>query len=630
MNMNKHQIAGFSVIMPTYNQSEFIRRAILSLVRQTYTNWELIIVDDGCTDQTGEIINDYLETYANIVYIRNQTNKGLGYAINQGLVAAKYDCIAYLPSDDFFYVNHLADLKDKLEESEKVILAYTGMKYDLDDTVVHPDKFETLGVREGYSLQLVQTAHRKTEDRWLERSEWVTDNLQLMFWHQLMDKGVFVPTNKVSAYWTNHPGQRHKIISEKYGGGINHYRSFYKVKEPIKIRVSDYKFTDEEEIYKNFRREVQPSTDSLKILLVGELAFNPDRIYALEEAGHQLYGLWIEKPTYCSSTVGQLPFGHVIDIPYDDYQYKIREIKPDIIYGLLNFGAISLAYEVLKSFPEIPFVWHFKESAFHAIREGEWKKLVYLYTHADGKIYINKEVKAWFEQFIPNTGLSYILDGDLPKRDYFSDQFSKRLSESDNEIHTVVPGRIVGITPDCAEALAKHDIHIHVYTENYHDHKMGYLLFLKNKLPKHIHLHSHCKPGDWVREFSRYDAGWLHCFDSNNRGDVLNANWNDLNIPARLTTLAMAGLPMIQKNNTGHLVAMQTIARDKNVGVFFNNMHDLCCQLNDREYMKTLRGNMLKHRFEFSFDYHVPGLIAFFRDVMEAKKQSEIENNRLI
>lgn len=621
MNMEKHEIDGFSVIMPTYNQSEYIRRAILSLLRQSYGQWELIIVDDGCTDDTKENIEDYLEKYSNIVYLRNKENKGMGYTINQGLAVAKYNYIAYLPSDDFFYVNHLIDLKEIFEQSSDVVLVYSGMKYDLDDTAAsHPLKYETLGLREGYSLQLVQTAHRKTNDKWLERQEWVTDNLYRMFWQKLMDKGAFVPTGSISALWTDHPNQRHKIISEKYGGGVNHYRSFYKVNDPIKIQVSDYKFTDEEEIYKNFRRKIIPSKDSLKILVVGELAFNPDRIYALEEAGHQLYGLWIEKPTYCSTTVGHLPFGNVIDIPYEDYKNKIKEIKPDIIYGLLNFGAISLAYEVRKNFPEIPFVWHFKESAFHAIREGKWKELVYLYSHADGNIFINEEVKSWFEQFIPKMGLTYILDGDLPKKDYFKNDFSRLISESDHEIHTVVPGRIVGITPEHVQVLSQQNIHIHVYTENYHDHKMGYLYHLKNRAPRHIHLHPHCIPENWVKEFSKYDAGWLHCFDSHNNGNVLNANWNDLNIPARLTTLAMAGLPMIQKNNSEHLVAMQNIVRQKNVGVFFKDMNDLCYQLKDRHYMSVLRENMMKQRYEFSFDYYVPELISFFKEIVEYNK----------
>lgn len=164
--MNKeYHVDGFSIIMPTYNQSEFIRRAILSVIEQTYASWELIIVDDGCTDGTEENVKDYLETYNNIAYIRNQTNKGMGHAINQGLAVARYSYIAYLPSDDFYYVNHLQDLKERFEESGDIVLVYSGMRYDLNDTVVYSSDYQTLGVREGYSLQLAQTAHRKTEDR---------------------------------------------------------------------------------------------------------------------------------------------------------------------------------------------------------------------------------------------------------------------------------------------------------------------------------------------------------------------------------------------------------------------------------------------------------------------------------
>ena len=127
--MNNEYLAdGFSIIMPTYNQSEFIRRAILSVVEQTYASWELIIVDDGCTDGTQENVKDYLEAYTNIVYIRNQVNKGTGHAINQGLEVARYSYIAYLPSDDFFYINHLRDLKEHFDESEDIVLVYSGMR----------------------------------------------------------------------------------------------------------------------------------------------------------------------------------------------------------------------------------------------------------------------------------------------------------------------------------------------------------------------------------------------------------------------------------------------------------------------------------------------------------------------
>jgi hypothetical protein len=72
---------------------------------------------------------------------------------------------------------------------------------------------------------------------------------------------------------------------------------------------------DEIDIYKSFRKKYPQDKNSLKILLVGELAYNAERIYALEEAGHQLYGLWMTRPTYTLNTVGYLPFGNVEDIP---------------------------------------------------------------------------------------------------------------------------------------------------------------------------------------------------------------------------------------------------------------------------------------------------------------------------
>lgn len=85
---------GFSVIMPTYNQSSFIRRAIFSLQKQTYEEWELIIINDGSTDETEFFIADFLDS-PKITYIKNEENMGLSYAINQGLDVAKYEfCIS--------------------------------------------------------------------------------------------------------------------------------------------------------------------------------------------------------------------------------------------------------------------------------------------------------------------------------------------------------------------------------------------------------------------------------------------------------------------------------------------------------------------------------------------------------
>ena len=612
----------FSVIMPTYNQATFIRRAIRSLMNQAWSHWELVIINDGCTDDTEEYIRDFL-TDPRISYLKNAENKGLGYAINQGIDNARNDYIAYLPSDDCYYENHLELLKNEFEKSEEVVLVYATAGSEIKDSISYDVKPTTNGLFNNYSLQLVQTAHKKTTDRWTTRQEWVTDDLFDLFWHKLTNKGKFASIKEETCYWTSHPHQHHRLVSENFGGGLNIYRQYYQVKEPIKLKVSQEKFIDEERLYKDFQslKPSSPAEKPLKILIAGELAYNPERILALEEQGHQLYGLWMNRPTFSFSTVGPLPFGNVTDIPYSHWEEKIREIQPDIIYATLNFGAIPLAYEVLKKKPEIPFIWHFKEGPSLCLKNGMWEQLIELYHQADGKIYLNPEIKCWYEQFIPHTGLSFIMDGDLPKINSFTDDFSERLSEQDGEVHTVIPGRIVGVTLNDIEILAHNRIHIHSYVEN--------ILMSKDSFNKealkiakgYFHLHPNCPSDRWVKEFSKYDAGWLHCFDSQNNGKIAYAGWDDLNMPARLSTLAVAGLPMIQKRNSGHLVAMKSRVEKDGMGVFFDNIEELTGTLKNREYMQTVRDNVRKHRFSFSFDYYVNDLIDFFRKVIESKKR---------
>lgn len=609
---------GFSVIMPSYNQACFIRRAILSLQKQTFSNWELIIINDGSSDDTVFFIADFLGN-ANIKYIENESNMGLGYALNQGLDVASYKYIAYLPSDDFYYENHLETLMDKLTTHPKAILVFSGLRCYINDIMVSFPNTESQGLRDSQPLQLVQTAHKKTKDRWLERKEWVCESLFDMYWSKLINQGSFVSTKIISCYWTDHPHQRHKIIGERFGGGLNQYRAFYNVKTPIRMKTSKYKFIDEDELYKKFRgTKVRNNKNSLKILIVGELAYNSERIYALEQAGHQLYGLW-SKPELTFNTVGPLPFGNVIDIPYEDYQKRIAEIQPDIIYGLLNFVAVPLAYEVRKNVPNIPFVWHFKEGPSICLHRGIWDKLIYLFTYADGKIYLNKETKDWIEMFIPKTGLSLLLDGDIPKGDFFGKKTSKKLSESDGHIHTVVTGRLVGISPDDMRLLATHNIHLHLYTENYHNSREGLNHAMKSSAPDHFHTHPHVSLLNWTEEFSKYDAGWLHNLESANNSNMFDLSWDDLNIPARTSTYGAAGLPVILRNNSEHIVAIQSKIEELGYGLFFNKLEDLVILLKDKKHMSKLTKNARMASPLFTFDHYIESLNSFFRSVIKNK-----------
>ena len=78
-----------SVIMPAYNCEKFIDETIESLLNQTYTNWELIAVDDCSTDKTGEILKKYAEKDNRIKYVKNDDNLGAALTRNKAVSLAK-------------------------------------------------------------------------------------------------------------------------------------------------------------------------------------------------------------------------------------------------------------------------------------------------------------------------------------------------------------------------------------------------------------------------------------------------------------------------------------------------------------------------------------------------------------
>ena len=104
----------FSVILPTYNRGHLMKKAIESVLAQTYISWELIIVDDGSTDSTKETV--YLFNDARIRYIY-QPNSERSVARNNGISRAKGQYICFLDSDDYYLNNHLDNLHQAIEAS---------------------------------------------------------------------------------------------------------------------------------------------------------------------------------------------------------------------------------------------------------------------------------------------------------------------------------------------------------------------------------------------------------------------------------------------------------------------------------------------------------------------------------
>ena len=103
----------FSIVLTTFKRDHLIAFAIESVLNQSFPDFELLVIDDGSPDQTGEVVNRY--TDPRLIYIR-QPNKGAGSARNNGIAHAKGVYVCFLDDDDSYLPNHLAGLFNEIQK----------------------------------------------------------------------------------------------------------------------------------------------------------------------------------------------------------------------------------------------------------------------------------------------------------------------------------------------------------------------------------------------------------------------------------------------------------------------------------------------------------------------------------
>jgi glycosyltransferase involved in cell wall biosynthesis len=601
-----------SVVLPVFDQAAFLPMAVGSLQAQSIPDWELIVVDDGSSDDTPAVVAALDDD--RIRARRLPTNSGLGQALNIGLDLARADVVAYLPADDVFDPDHLAALLAVLEDPD-VVLAYSGVR--------HHDGQASVAAPPGFALQLVQVAHRVNAERWTDRDELESDDLDRLMWQRLRRLGRCVGTGRVTCRWTDHPGQRHKAIRERFDGGPNVFRSRYRVRSPLRLHSTDGGLVDEVDRYANARaRSLPAAADGLRILLVGELSYHPDRVLALAERGHALYGLWTPDPLGID-TVGPVPFGHVTDLPAKGWVEAIRRLRPDVVYAQLNFRAVRFALEVRRAFPHLPFVWHYKEAPQRSIARGDWAELVELTASADAVVLSSPEEREWFELALPgrlHPDRMLVLDGSAPKADWFAGEPPPRLSETAGETHTLVLGRPIGFDAPFLAGLAAQRVHVHFHGLRDAPGPTGtwrsWFADAERVASGYVHVHPAVDERGWVSMLGRYDAGWMHRLGSDNHGDLRRATWDDLNYPARIGTLMAAGLPLLVPATPGHRVAVQELVRATGVGMTYAGAEHVADWLADRSAIAAARRTVAGRRMDFTFDRQVDGLLDLFHTII--------------
>ena len=105
-----------SIITPCYNSADFISESLDSILAQTYTNWELIVIDDKSEDNTAKIVEDFAQQHSNVKLIKLEKNAGVANARNIGLEYSKGKYIAFLDSDDVWLSEKLSRQVQFMEE----------------------------------------------------------------------------------------------------------------------------------------------------------------------------------------------------------------------------------------------------------------------------------------------------------------------------------------------------------------------------------------------------------------------------------------------------------------------------------------------------------------------------------
>lgn len=114
-----------SIIMPMYNAEKFIRQSIESVLKQTYTNWELLIIDDCSTDQSKKIVFEFINECKKIKYLKHEENLGVAEARNTGINNSNGRFIAFLDTDDIWKSKKL-EKQIKFMINNNYVFTYTS------------------------------------------------------------------------------------------------------------------------------------------------------------------------------------------------------------------------------------------------------------------------------------------------------------------------------------------------------------------------------------------------------------------------------------------------------------------------------------------------------------------------
>lgn len=137
----------FSVIIPLYNKATYVRKAIDSVLGQTFRNFELIVVDDGSTDDSAEIVKKCITGHANVTLLQ-QENSGVSAARNNGVAASHAPYLCFLDADDWWEPTFLEEIDNLIDDFPDA--GIYGTNYTIVNETKHKTRIAPIGVPDGF------------------------------------------------------------------------------------------------------------------------------------------------------------------------------------------------------------------------------------------------------------------------------------------------------------------------------------------------------------------------------------------------------------------------------------------------------------------------------------------------
>jgi glycosyltransferase involved in cell wall biosynthesis len=184
--MRKNNSIRVSIITPSYNQGKYLEETIQSVLNQTYSNIEYLIIDGASTDNSIDIIKKYEEK---IDYWISEPDDGQADAINKGLKQATGDFLCWLNSDDILYPDYVVRRLQQFEENPGVDMIYGDIEQGPDPSNKRLHKGRQTCIRK--MLKYVECPIPQQSAMWRRKATEKIGNLDIR-WHVLLDREYFI------------------------------------------------------------------------------------------------------------------------------------------------------------------------------------------------------------------------------------------------------------------------------------------------------------------------------------------------------------------------------------------------------------------------------------------------------